>query len=197
MTYSTCEPLRLDSIPTWYNGVLFRSRLEARWAIFFDLCGFRWDYEPQGFEIDGVQYLPDFRLYNVVRRIDSEHDSADKPFFVEVKGVMDEASREKIWRLSRYYPVYVVGEVPFPKGPDDYFRAIVEQFFEDVIFFSYNTIDGDSYPAGLFLNDQGRPEIAGPDHELGGLDMERTMEALRMAGRARFDQRRPPLIRLA
>lgn len=44
--------------PTKYNGVLFRSRLEARWAAFFDLVRWRWDYEP----IDLVGWTPDFWL---------------------------------------------------------------------------------------------------------------------------------------
>jgi hypothetical protein len=36
--------------------VTFRSRLEAKWAAFFDLCGWRWLYEP----LDYKQYEPDF-----------------------------------------------------------------------------------------------------------------------------------------
>jgi hypothetical protein len=53
----------IAAIPTRYNGVNFRSRLEARWAAFFDLCGRRWAYEP--FDIEG--YIPDFMLYGKVR----------------------------------------------------------------------------------------------------------------------------------
>lgn len=44
------------AIPTMYAGVQFRSRLEARWAAFFDLWGARWDYEP----IDLSGWIPDF-----------------------------------------------------------------------------------------------------------------------------------------
>ena len=29
----------IKAIQTEYNGYLFRSRLEARWAVFFDACG--------------------------------------------------------------------------------------------------------------------------------------------------------------
>lgn len=36
----------IASVPTTYGGVRFRSRLEARWAAFYDLLGWRWDYEP-------------------------------------------------------------------------------------------------------------------------------------------------------
>lgn len=44
--------------PTRYVGVLFRSRLEARWAAFFDIVKWKWEYEP----IDLVGWSPDFRV---------------------------------------------------------------------------------------------------------------------------------------
>lgn len=53
----------IKAIDTKYKGHLFRSRLEARWAVFFDAIGVKYEYEPQGFEIDGCgRYLPDFFL---------------------------------------------------------------------------------------------------------------------------------------
>jgi len=39
---------------------MFRSRLEARWAVFFDVLGLRWDYEPEKFDTDAGRYIPDF-----------------------------------------------------------------------------------------------------------------------------------------
>jgi hypothetical protein len=48
---------------TVYQGYRFRSRLEARWAVFFDALGIAWEYEPEGFTLsDGTRYLPDFWL---------------------------------------------------------------------------------------------------------------------------------------
>ena len=44
--------------PTKYKGAMFRSRLEARWAAFFDLMKWRWDYEPE----DWQGWTPDFAL---------------------------------------------------------------------------------------------------------------------------------------
>jgi len=68
----------LTAIETHYAGCRFRSRLEARWAVFFDHLGIEWQYEPQGFELpSGERYLPDFHL--------PQHD-----LWVEVKG--DEAA---------------------------------------------------------------------------------------------------------
>lgn len=53
----------LKAIETSYGGYRFRSRLEARWAVFFDILGFNWEYEVEGFELpDNQWYLPDFRV---------------------------------------------------------------------------------------------------------------------------------------
>src|SRR5699024_1000503 len=54
---------RMKAIQTKYNGYHFRSRLEARWAIFFDALGIRYEYEAEGYVLeDGKYYLPDFWL---------------------------------------------------------------------------------------------------------------------------------------
>lgn len=49
-------------LQTEWNGVLYRSRLEARWAAFFDTLGVRFEYEPEGYELESGRYLPDFFL---------------------------------------------------------------------------------------------------------------------------------------
>lgn len=70
--------MNIKPIETHYAGCRFRSRLEARWAVFFTTLGIRWEYEPQGYELpSGRRYLPDFLL-------------PEMGMWVEVKG--DEAS---------------------------------------------------------------------------------------------------------
>lgn len=51
-----------EPIQTTYAGYRFRSRLEARWAVFLDALGFKWQYESQGFNTLAGPYLPDFEL---------------------------------------------------------------------------------------------------------------------------------------
>ena len=51
------------AIETRYRGRTFRSRLEAKWAVFMDEMGVKWEYEPEGFTDErGGRYLPDFFL---------------------------------------------------------------------------------------------------------------------------------------
>lgn len=55
--------MNIQAIETVYNDLRFRSRLEARWAVFFDALGVEYAYEPEGFELgDAGRYLPDFWL---------------------------------------------------------------------------------------------------------------------------------------
>lgn len=54
----------MKAIETRYAGCHFRSRTEARWAVFLDAIGYEWEFEPEGFELNAGRYLPDFWLPN-------------------------------------------------------------------------------------------------------------------------------------
>lgn len=78
--------MNLKPIETYYKGYRFRSRLEARWAVFFDSAKIKYFYEPEGFKNDdGSLYLPDFYL-------------PDFDTYVEVKANIPEAEKD----LNRY-----------------------------------------------------------------------------------------------
>ena len=51
--------MHIKAIPTKYKGIQFRSRLEAKWAAFFDLMNWKWQYEPRDFN----GWIPDFAVY--------------------------------------------------------------------------------------------------------------------------------------
>lgn len=76
----------LKAIETRYKGYRFRSRLEARWAVFFDELGIEWEYEKEGFDLgDAGWYLPDFWLPIC-------------PGWVEIKG--SHPTVDEQWRAS-------------------------------------------------------------------------------------------------
>ena len=55
--------MKIQAIETSYKSYKFRSRLEARWGVFFDAMGYKWEYEPEGYKLsDGTFYLPDFKI---------------------------------------------------------------------------------------------------------------------------------------
>lgn len=95
----------MQAIPTEYNGYSFRSRLEARWAVFFDLVDWQYVYEPEGYMSQGEKYLPDFFLpdYNI---------------YAEVKGQTSQW-KDDIVRMEKFCTVdapfrgiMLLGEIP-------------------------------------------------------------------------------------
>ena len=53
----------IKPLPTEYDGIMYRSRTEARWAVFFTKYGIPFSYENEGYDLgDGTRYLPDFLL---------------------------------------------------------------------------------------------------------------------------------------
>jgi hypothetical protein len=95
---------RVAAIETSYKGYRFRSRLEARWAVFFDSLGVKWEYEPEGFEFPGGdRYLPDFRLPNGAY---AGHDD----LWVEVKGRYDKDGFHRLVNAARHLPVAAEGK---------------------------------------------------------------------------------------
>ncbi len=102
----------IPAIPTDYRGTRFRSRLEAKWAAFFDRCNWQWGYEPQDF----YGYQPDFALW------------FRTPILVEVKPVLwdegnarDEAildaARTKIARSGIKGELLLLGTRAIANGP--------------------------------------------------------------------------------
>lgn len=84
----------MKPIETTYNGIHFRSRLEARWAIFFDHLRIHYHYEPEGYQIGNVKYLPDFYLpqmdiYAEIKPHDPPQDELEKvQLFSEHKPIL-------------------------------------------------------------------------------------------------------------
>lgn len=76
-------PNTVKAIETKYAGCRFRSRLEARYAVFLDALGMGWEYEPQGFATKAGPYLPDFRVAAGIG-----------PMWLEVKGSAAPGIRE-------------------------------------------------------------------------------------------------------
>ncbi|MBK9515513.1 MAG: hypothetical protein IPO05_18320 [Flavobacteriales bacterium] len=95
----------IKPIETRYKGYRFRSRLEARWAVFFDALGLEWEYEPEGFDLgDGVYYLPDFRVaLTTYYRTDEPPEK--RTIYVEVKGgssAGNECPIEDVDKITRF-----------------------------------------------------------------------------------------------
>lgn len=100
----------IKPIETIYNGYYFRSRLEARWAVFFDTLGIQYEYEPEGFKLsDGTMYLPDFYLpaFN---------------YYVEIKG-FNKHLRKDLDKVENFVSeikksVAILSKIPYSKNAE-------------------------------------------------------------------------------
>jgi hypothetical protein len=81
---------------TMYGGVMFRSRLEARWAAFFDLLRWKWEYEP----VDLECWVPDFRVKEPCGHSEC---GGYHGLYVEVKPIESLDEAEKYW-YERKFP---------------------------------------------------------------------------------------------
>ena len=118
----------IKAIKTKYKSNWFRSRLEAKWAKYFDVLGIEYVYEPEGFSFENETYLPDFLIMGNT--------------YIEVKP--KEPTKEYIDKLKRFvksidgFLILLVGE-PKPKDYVSYFingdNGPVEEM--DVFFNSY------------------------------------------------------------
>lgn len=104
-------------IPTRYAGCHFRSRLEARWAVFFDRLGVAWQYEPEGFDLGGAGwFLPDFRVGTLDQR---SVWVETKPLGDRVADPDDVLTRKELLKMRTFavqpgVDLVVVGEFPAP-----------------------------------------------------------------------------------
>lgn len=99
--------MNIQAIETRFDGHLFRSRTEARWAVFFKEMGWKYQYEVEGYDLDGVRYLPDFFL-------------PELDCWFEVKGTTPTAAEiDKLKALVLGTEKSAVGAVGAPKD-DEY-----------------------------------------------------------------------------
>lgn len=130
----------IKAIETHYKGYRFRSRLEARWAVLFSSIGIPWKYEPEGYDLNGIRYLPDFFL-------------SSTPLWVEIKGVEPTANeREKASRLveSTGTSMFLVQGTP-----GEEMLYVIRPFF---VLPAYKNTHKPPYPINWFIPDR-RSEI--------------------------------------
>jgi hypothetical protein len=123
----------IKPIETLYNGYRFRSRLEARWAVFFDALGIKYEYEREGYETAAGYYLPDFWL-------------PDIQTYVEIKPAEYEPSGEFKWPgdprwgyvADRFRLIVLVGTpgpIDFGKGEYPYQGFCFDKWGSDCSYY--------------------------------------------------------------
>ena len=168
----------MKPIETVYKGFKFRSRLEARWAVFFDACGVRWEYEPEGY-IKGKMTAED----------------AEK---IRQFAFPPEADGDEYWIPEKMNPLLVVGNIPAGDSIHqveadvfDYFGYKSSDF--GVETFNFETVDGDNFGAMPGVGLDGKFQLFGADSSyISDMDGAETEKAYRLARQARFEHGENP-----
>lgn len=197
----------IKPIETEYNGYRFRSRLEARWAVFLDALHVRYEYEPEGFDLgNGMYYLPDFRVKCYGKRGDYNADPFD--LYIEVKGQMTADDMAKIATFTGIVfgddndliipknPMLIVNSIPSFMGSHN--SDVTESYRNmdglPIYPFNYYLIDGDyfaAYPAAH----NGRFYLWGDDSSyINKEDVDDVERAYDAARKARFEHGEKPII---
>jgi hypothetical protein len=89
-----------ESVVTVYNGIRFRSRLEARWAVFLTAAGIPYEYEKRLIRAKGEPgYVPDFWLPGPEQHL-------------EVKGFLYPEGFARIMNIASRIDLVVLGRLP-------------------------------------------------------------------------------------
>ena len=102
----------IKPIETFYNGYRFRSRLEARWAVFFDNAEIRYEYEPQGYALNGKAYLPDFYLPDFDLHVEVKRDTEQG-----LQEILDKCENAIVWG-GPIKQILILSDIPLGKSPD-------------------------------------------------------------------------------
>ena len=171
----------LTPIETIYKGYKFRSRLEARLAVFFDAQGIKWEYEKEGYNLDGLWYLPDFWLPQVNMWAEVKPDTISEADLIKCKalagasgkpcllleGVPDykEYDSVEIWHWDENDPLYGTVQRGSVTGST---YALVTRYLNSE----------HRFPANCYC-ENGVPDSFGDDY----------IEAVNAARQARFENR--------
>lgn len=109
--------IRSDNAMIW-----LRSSYEIRIAKILEDFNIEWSYETKRFELGNKIYVPDFYINNSI--------------LWEVKGYMDDISKEKLLKFSELYP-------------DENIRIIYLEDIEKLEYFSNNNIEFDLETQGI------------------------------------------------
>lgn len=80
------QAVEFKAIETYFDGYRFRSRLEARWAVFFKTLGIPYEYEIEGYQMGDLFYLPDFWL-------------PEQEYWIEIKGEYPDEGEDRKARM--------------------------------------------------------------------------------------------------
>lgn len=129
--------------PTLYKGIHFRSQLEARWAVFFDLRGLDWVYEPTTFELMSGLYIPDFKVEGMYCEVKPDVE-------IEIIWLL---KLEQLCKITNRISVLLKGGPGFTLHRCFYRRWLYKQLFDTGSIITHEDAYADKYAKWIFTDE--------------------------------------------
>ena len=196
----------IKAIETEYAGYKFRSRTEARWAVFFDTIGFKWQYEEEGYELpNGRWYLPDFKVimpnekiyYCEIKPIEFDHfidaEIYDYRLFVKMvdKPIIILTGQPSYMAYHAILPIFELPEDEEKIGTISSTGSFAPVFFQDYEPYVRSLGDDNGYWFHVFPMDENTGHfISDYDERVAkGAFGKKYVDAIKAAKMERFDKR--------
>lgn len=185
-----------------YNDVTYKSQTKAKMAIFFDLLGFDWKYQPVKIPLGDdittlLPYIPDFVIHDVHGRLDGED------LYVECKSGLTTKDWQKLVLFGKFKnkvpqrPFLLINDIfwheIFDKATDNYVKAIKNRRPKSTYglwFTSLFTISENSSEIAVLCKDkEGRAAIMSEREFSLCADVKATTNAFRKTSIAYFDSK--------
>ena len=198
----TLPPEReIASIETIFEGVIYRSRTEARWAVFFATLGVAFDYEPERIELSsGESYLPDFFLSNfdAYFEVKAANDAIVTAECVRARTLSADRPGQRVWLAAgapSFTPPNILTleqwdfEVPIEAilaDPENRYHFLQDRRDQGIYWLQANAVGG-GFRRTFMAGGPGQAT----DHVREPLMLSLVRDAYAAAATARWDQRPP------
>jgi len=145
----------IKPIDTQYKGYKFRSRLEARVAVFLDAVQASWEYEIEGYTLPiNGRYLPDFFV--------TSFRKCEKPFWLEVKATKPTTAEinklRELCVLTKTAGAFFIGSTNFHKQQVSTFSVMAQH---DEEYLGWHVSEAFTYmqaPLDTYIEDVSAPK---------------------------------------
>jgi hypothetical protein len=129
----------LKAIPREYKGVEYRSTTESKVAEIFDKYGTKFIYEPEGYSLNGMLYIPDFYLPEIktfveVKGPTNSDLSKPKALLESLRESLTEDEKRDWWWLPKYMVVIIYSDGHFISACDSGEQGNAKQMSDQLCF---------------------------------------------------------------
>jgi hypothetical protein len=161
----------VEAIETEYMGVAYRSRTEAKWAVFFDFLNLEFCYEQYWFDLSsGQKYLPDFYIheFNAYFEVKPSSEEIITEECVKARCLAHDLPKANVWLSIGAPSMDIANILPLSlwgheKGIEEILQAeenrymILEDRRDDEVYWLHSEFTEGSFAHSFMIGGRGQP----------------------------------------